>query len=58
MFKIINTARSFQKPGALILHGTRDPKPRTLKERPGTPMIGETRDPKLTSFVEPWTQEL
>ena len=44
--------------GTLILHGTRDPKPRTLKETPGTPMIGETGDPKLTSFVEPWTEEL
>ena len=39
------------RPGTLILHGTIDPTPRTLKERPGTPMIGETGDPKLTSLV-------
>ena len=35
-----------QRPDTLILPGTRDPKPRTLKERPGTPMICETGDLK------------
>ena len=43
--------------GPLIFHGTRDSKPRTLKERPGTTMIGETGEPKLAPLVEPWTQE-
>ena len=39
-------------------HGTRDMKPMTLKEEPGTLMIDETRDPEQTSLVKPGTQEL
>lgn len=47
-------------PETLEPYFTWDPrlKTQTLKERPGTLMIGETGDRKLTSLVEPCTQEL
>ena len=46
------------RPGTLIIHETRDPRLRTLKDEHETLMIGETGDPKQTSLVEPGAQEL
>ena len=44
--------------GTFLLHGTKDPRPKTLKEGSGTLMVGENRDPKQASHVEPGNQEL
>ena len=44
--------------GTLILPGTYNPRPRTLKVVSRTLMRGETGDSKQTSLVKPGTQEL